>query len=78
MQIADRAKTLLIEMFGIAESKLTPNASLVNDLDLDSIDIIDLLMKLNDEYSLDLSPFDFENCDTLEQFTARLSAENES
>lgn len=72
MEVAERAKVLLKEMFGIAENKLVPNASLLNDLDLDSIDIIDLLMKLNEEYSLELSPFDFENCNTLEQFIARL------
>lgn len=73
MQIAERAKILLQEMFGIDQSRLLPDASLLNDLDLDSIDIIDLLMKLNQEYDLELSPFDFENCGTLEQFTTRLS-----
>lgn len=76
MQIEERAKILLVEMFGIAESKLTPEASLLNDLDLDSIDIIDLLMKLNDEFATDFSPFDFENCNTLQQFTARLNQTN--
>lgn len=72
MQIAERAKILLHEMFGIEQSKLKAEASLLNDLDLDSIDIIDLLMKLNDEYELQLSPFDFENCQTLAQFTDKL------
>ena len=73
MQIEQRAKILLSEMFGINQNKLTPNALLLSDLDLDSIDVIDLLMKLNDEFSLELSPFDFENCETLEQFLKKLS-----
>ena len=78
MKIEKRASLLLTEMFGIEESKLKKQASLTNDLDLDSIDMIDLLMKLNDEYNLDLSPFDFENCNTLEQFLERLNSKSEA
>ena len=64
MEIKERALNLLNEMFGIEQSRLVPKASLLNDLDLDSIDTIDLLMKLNEEFQLELSPFDFENCNT--------------
>ncbi|HMO17697.1 MAG TPA: phosphopantetheine-binding protein [Oligoflexia bacterium] len=70
--IETRAKVLLTEMFGVEEGKILPTASLVDDLGLDSIDTIDLLSRLNDEYLIDASPFDFEGCSTLEAFLVAL------
>lgn len=67
-----RAKALIIEMFGVAEEKIIPEASLTSDLDLDSIDTIDLLSTLNDEFLIDASPFDFEGCETIGAFLERL------
>jgi acyl carrier protein len=71
--IQERAKTLLQEMFKLDPQKLKGDASLFDDLDLDSIDVIDLLTQLNDEFTLELSPFDFENCQTLDQFLQKLN-----
>lgn len=70
--ISSRAKILLTEMFGISPEALKPESSLNTDLGLDSIDTIDLLTTLNDEFNLDLSPFDFEGCELLNDFLLRL------
>lgn len=71
-KISARASVLLTEMFGISADKLKPESSLTADLGLDSIDTIDLLTSLNDEFDLDLSPFDFEGCSLLNEFLLRL------
>ncbi len=70
--ISSRANTLLVEMFGIQADLLSVDKSLTEDLGLDSIDVIDLLTTLNDEFSLDLNPFDFEGCTLLGDFLERL------
>ena len=70
--IAKRAQALLVETFHVAKDKMHAEASLSDELDVDSIDVIELLSTLNDEFSLDLTPFDFEGCQTLGQFLQRL------
>jgi len=68
-EIEQRAISLMVEMLGIELDRIVPTASLVDDLNLDSIDMIDILMKLSDEFDLDLNPHDFENCLTVNDFT---------
>lgn len=45
-EIFDKIKTALIEEFEMDEAKLTPEARLYEDLELDSIDAVDLIVKL--------------------------------
>lgn len=71
-EIAQKAQVLLVETFNVAKEKMHAEASLSDELDVDSIDMIELLSSLNDEFSLDLTPFDFEGCQTLGQFLQRL------
>ena len=71
-EIGSRARDLIVEMFEIDPASLRKGASLADDLDLDSIDVIDLLMRLNDEYGLEMGPYEFENCRTLEEFLVRI------
>ena len=68
-QIHDRAVELMVEILGIDAEKITPSSSLVEDLDMDSIDTIDILMRLSDDFNLDLNPMNFEHCKTIQDFT---------
>lgn len=70
--IARRAQALLVETFNVVKEKMHEDALLSDELDVDSIDMIELLSTLNDEFSIDLTPFDFEGCRTLGQFLQRL------
>ena len=70
--IQKKVTDLLVDMFNIGPEQINAEASLSADLDLDSIDTIDLLSRLNEEFSLDLSPFDFQGCSTLGQFLEKL------
>ena len=70
--IQERASALLQEMFNVSPEQIQENASLSEDLDLDSIDTIDLLSRLNEEFSLELTPFEFQGCNSLGQFLEKL------
>ena len=47
-EIFDKLKAILSKEFEIEEDKITPAAKLVDDLELDSIDSIDLIVKMKD------------------------------
>ena len=52
---------ILVEEFNIEKSLIAKDARLVDDLDLDSIDIIDFIMYINDKYKVEL-PRDAVDC----------------
>lgn len=49
--IANRVKKILIEEFELKEEELTPNASLYDELGLDSLDSVDLVVALEREFN---------------------------
>ena len=55
-EIEKTVRRILVEDFEIEESKLVPEANLFADLDLDSIDAVDLLVRLQQETGKKVSP----------------------
>lgn len=45
----DKIASLLAEQLGIAQSKITKDSRIVDDLGADSLDVVELLMQLEDE-----------------------------
>lgn len=58
-EILKQLKTILTEMFEIDEADITPDAELYDDLDIDSIDAVDLVVKLRDVTGKKIAPEDF-------------------
>lgn len=71
-QILQMLKDSLIELFEVEESKITPEARLDEDLDLDSIDVIDLVEKLQDVTGRKIEPEDFRSIRTVQDVTDRV------
>ena len=65
--VFEKLKEILIEEFEVEEEWVTPDAVLLEDLDMDSIDLVDLVMSLEDEFSLELSDEALEGIKTVEQ-----------
>jgi len=66
-ELFEEVKKILTEKFEIEESKITMDANIVTDLDLDSIDIIDLIVTLNNMLKLNVSAADFKDKRTLSE-----------
>ena len=66
-ELFEEVKKILTEKFEIEESKITLDSNIVTDLDLDSIDIIDLIVTLNNMLKLNVSAADFKNKRTLSE-----------
>ena len=58
-QILDRLKAILEEAFEISPERIVPTAGLFTDLDLDSIDAVDLAIKLQQLTGKRIKPEDF-------------------
>ena len=71
-EIFERTKAALQELFKIPGEKIKPESTLLEDFDLDSIDMFDLLTKIEDETSLELAPDDFKECRTIEHVVDRI------
>lgn len=60
-EIFSELKVILVDLFEIEESHITPDANLYEDLDLDSIDAIDLVVKLQQLTKKRVEPEAFKN-----------------
>ncbi len=49
----ERVRALIVEQLGVDESQVTPNASFVDDLNADSLDLVELIMSMEEEFSAD-------------------------
>lgn len=65
-EIFNILKQALIDMFEIDEEKITPNALIYEDLEIDSIDAIDLVDFIKKQTGHRLLPQDFKNVKTLQ------------
>lgn len=58
-------KDTLVEQFDLEPEKITPEARLAEDLDLDSIDAVDMIIKLQEMTGRKVSPEDFKSVRTV-------------
>jgi len=49
--IFERIKPIVVEQLGVEESEVVPTASFVEDLGADSLDLVELVMSLEEEFS---------------------------
>ena len=54
MAVADKVKSIIVEQLGVDEEEVTPDASFVDDLGADSLDLVELIMELEDRFGVSL------------------------
>jgi acyl carrier protein len=52
--VADRVKKIIVDQLGVEEDLVTPEASFVDDLGADSLDTVELVMALEEEFGLEI------------------------
>lgn len=65
MEIADRVKELVVEQLGVEPEEVTDEASFVEDLGADSLDIVELVMAFEEEFDLEIPDEDAEKIQTV-------------
>ena len=61
----DRMKKIIVEQLGVDDGDVTPQASFVEDLNADSLDLVELIMSLEEEFNLEISDEDAEKIHTV-------------
>ena len=51
---ADGVKKIVVEHLGVEEDKVTPDASFIDDLGADSLDIVELVMAFEEEFGVEI------------------------
>jgi len=65
--VEDKVKHIIVEQLGVDEDEVKANASFVDDLGADSLDVVELVMALEEEFGLEISDEDAEKLTTVEQ-----------
>jgi len=58
--VADRVKKIIVDQLGVEEETVTPEASFVDDLGADSLDTVELVMALEEEFETEIPDEDAE------------------
>ncbi|MBS4207656.1 acyl carrier protein [Bacillus sp. FJAT-50079] len=61
----ERVTQIIVDRLGVEESKVTLEASFKDDLGADSLDVVELVMELEDEFDLEISDDDAEKIATV-------------
>jgi acyl carrier protein len=60
MAVEDKIREIIIEQLGVAAEEVVPEASFIDDLGADSLDIVELVMAIEEEFGLEIPDEDAE------------------
>ncbi len=66
-EVAERLKKIVVDQLGVDENEVVPSASFVEDLNADSLDLVELIMSLEEEFKLQISDEDAEKITTVQE-----------
>ena len=64
-EVFDKIKEIIVEQLGVAENSVTEEASVIDDLGADSLDIVELIMALEEEFDIEIPDTDAEKIVTV-------------
>jgi len=65
MSIEDKVKKIIAEKLSVDLSEVVPEASFVDDLGADSLDLVELIMTMEEEFDIDISDEDAEKMESV-------------
>ena len=64
-EVFDRVKALIVDHLDVEEEKVTMEASFKDDLEADSLDVVELIMELEDEFDMEIADEEAEKISTV-------------
>ena len=64
-EIFERVRTMLAEQLEIDEDRITMDSNIMEDFDADSLDVVDMVMSLEDEFGIEVPDDAIENLRTV-------------
>lgn len=72
--VLEKVKAILSEQFDVEEDSITPDTNLSEDLEAESLDVVDLLMSIEDEFEIEVPDEEIENIKTVDQLVKYIEA----
>lgn len=72
--VLEKVKAILAEQFDVEEDKITADTELQEDLGADSLDVVDLLMSIEDEFEVEVPDEEIENIKTVGSLVSYIEA----
>ena len=74
MAMEERVTEIIMEQLGVSREEVRPEASFIDDLGADSLDIVELVMAMEEEFDIEIPDEDAEKIQTIADATAYLKA----
>ena len=77
--VLEKVKMILSNQFDVEEDSITPETNIADDLNADSLDVVDMLMSLEDEFDVEIEQTEAMNIRTVQEavdYLEKLVAEN--
>ncbi len=65
--IEEKVKKIIVDQLGVDEAEVTPEAKFIDDLGADSLDTVELVMALEEEFGIEIPDEDAEKITTVQQ-----------
>ena len=73
-EIFERVRTMLAEQLEIDEDRITMDSNIMEDFDADSLDVVDMVMSLEDEFGIEVPDEDAEKFQTVSDIVSYVEA----
>ena len=73
MSVAEKVKEIIVDQLGVDEIQVTPEASFIDDLGADSLDTVELVMALEEEFDIEIPDEEAEKITTVALAIAYIS-----
>jgi acyl carrier protein len=78
MGLEDRVSAIIVEQLGVTKEELAPKANFIEDLSADSLDIVELVMAMEEEFDIEIPDDDAEKIQTIEDVIAYVKGKIEA
>ena len=76
--VFDRVKSIVVEQLGVEASAVTPQSKFVEDLGADSLDVVELVMALEEEFDMEIPDEDAEKIATVGEAVSDIESHAEA
>lgn len=76
--VTKKVTSIVVEQLSVEESALVPEANLLDDLGADSLDVVELVMALEEEFGIEIPDDDVENIRTIKDVVDYVVARTEA